>query len=182
MKCLLAALLALAFASPALATDYNGTCTVTFKGSSTLHDFHGKGKCEPFTVSGSDGVIDMSRIVVPVAGMDTGNKRRDKKMYEMFEEKKFPLIATNAGPLHLKDFRKKPGEPARVTFRLQVRDVTRQVNATVTNYVESGSKITADVSFPLSLAEYQLKPPSVMGLVNVDDKVSVSASFVLEAK
>lgn len=179
MRYLLTALAVLAFASPAFATDYHGACTVAFKGSSTLHDFHGKGKCEPFTVSITDGMVDMSKPAVAVAGMDTDNAKRDKQMREMFEQKKFPLITASAGTVALKDFRHKAGESSKVLFKLKIRDIVKPVTGTVSNFVETDSRITADVAFTVSLADYQLKPPSVLGLIKVGDKVSVTTSFTI---
>lgn len=179
MRYLIPVIVALVFASSVFADDYRGDCTVAFKGSSTLHDFHGKGTCEPFTVSSTDGIVDMSKPAVTVAGMDTGNGKRDKKMYEMFEQKKYPVITASAGAVALKDFRKKAGESAKVNFKLKIRDIVKPVTGTVTNFVETDSRITADVAFTVSLADYQLKPPSVLGLINVDDKISVTTSFTL---
>lgn len=179
MRYLVTVLVVLCFASSALATDYHGNCTVAFTGSSTLHDFHGKGKCEPFIVSTTDGVFDMSKPAVAVAGMDTANPKRDKKMHEMFDQKNFPLITANAGAVNLKDFRKKAGESPKVNFKLKIRDIVKPVTGTVSNFVETDSRITADVAFTVSLADYQLKPPSVLGVIKVDDKISVTTSFVI---
>ncbi len=120
-----------------------------------------------------DGVVDMSKLTVAVAGMDTDNSKRDKKMREMFEEKKYPVITGSAGPVALKDVHSK------VSFNLKIRDIVKPVTATVTNYLETDSRISADVAFTLSLADYQLKPPSVLGMIKVGDKVSVKATIVL---
>ena len=176
MRYLLSLILIFALSSTVFATDYHGECAIAFKGSSTLHDFHGKAACQPFTVSRTDGVVDMSNLTVAVAGMDTDNSKRDKKMREMFEENKYPVITGTAGPVALKDVRDK------VSFKLKIRDIVKPVTATVTNFVETDSRITADVAFTLSLAEYQLKPPSVLGMIKVGDKISVKATIVLSRK
>ena len=176
MRYLLSLILIFALSSTVFATDYHGECAIAFKGSSTLHDFHGKAACQPFTVSKTDGVVDMSNLTVAVAGMDTDNSKRDKKMREMFEENKYPVITGTAGPVALKDVRDK------VSFKLKIRDIVKPVTATVTNFVETDSSITADVAFTLSLAEYRLKPPSVLGMIKVGDKISVKATIVLSRK
>jgi len=167
------------------AADYRGDCNIAFHGSSTLHDFHGKARCQPFTVNNIDGVMDISKLSVAVADMDTDNSKRDKNMREMFEEKKHPLITSSAAVVPLKDIRatQKSGSSSssKVTFTLMIRDVAKPVTATITNFAETDSRITADVTFILSLADFLLKPPSVLGMIKVDDKVSVTASFVLNA-
>ncbi|HBG05487.1 MAG: hypothetical protein A2075_21035 [Geobacteraceae bacterium GWC2_58_44] len=169
------------------ATDYRGDCTIVFHGSSTLHDFQGKAGCQPFTVSKIDGVIDMSKVSVAIADMDTHNAKRDKKMREMFEEDRFPVITGSAGVVALKDIRasitrEKGADSGKVGFTLKIREIAKPVTATVTNVVETDSRITADLAFTLSLAEYRLKPPSVLGVISVDDKVSVTATVVLDSK
>lgn len=185
MKYLLSLLLILSLASTVFATDYRGECTIVFNGDSTLHGFQGKAKCEPFSVSKSDGILDVSKISVAVAGMDTDNKKRDKQMREMFEEKKYPMITGSAGSFSLNEIRaaqKGSDGAAKVSFKLKIRDIEKPVTATLTKLVESDSRISADLSFALSLAGYQLKPPSVLGVIRVDDKISVTATVVLSAK
>lgn len=181
MRCLLSIAILLTLSSAAYASEYRGGCDITFKGSSTLHDIHGTGKCEPFTASSKDGTLEISRVAVAVSSLDTDNSRRDKKMREMFEEQRFPLITGSTGVVALRDLRgAKDG--SRISFPLKIRDIVRPVTGTVTKFTESGSRIKADVTFTLSLAEYDLKPPSVIGLIRVDDKVSVTATMFLDAK
>ena len=185
MRFLLAFVLIVALPLSVYATDYRGDCIIAFQGSSTLHDFHGKVRCQPFTISSIDGVIEMSTLSVAIADMDTDNAKRDKNMREMFEENKYPLITGSAGIVALKDIhtmQKKGTDSAnKIVFKLKIRDIVKPVTATIKNFVETDSRITADIAFTLSLAEYQLQPPSVFGMIKVDDKVSLTATFVLNA-
>jgi polyisoprenoid-binding protein YceI len=127
----------------------------------------------------------MSTLSVAIADMDTDNSKRDKNMREMFDAKKYPLITGSAGPVALKDIRtmqKKGSDSAhKIMFKLKIRDTVKPVTATIKNFVETDSRITADIAFTLSLAEYQLQPPSVLGMIKVDDKVTVTATFVLNS-
>lgn len=185
MRLLLIIFLLCVFPATLFASEYQGNCAITFKGSSTLHDFDGKAKCQPFTVSVTDGVIDASKLSVAIADMDTDNSRRDNNMREMFEDKKFPLITGNAGAIALKELRgaqKKGADSShKISFKLKIRDVVHPVTATVKNLVETDGHITADIHFTLSLAEFHLTPPSVLGMIKVDDKIEVKSSFVLNA-
>ena len=183
MTYLLALVLIFTLPLTVLATDYRGDCAIAFKGSSTLHDFHGKARCQPFSVGKTDGVLDMSKLSVAVADMDTDNGKRDKKMREMFEEK-YPVITGSAGSVALKEIStalKNGTGSAKVTFKLKIREIVKPVTATLTNFVETDSRITADLAFTLSLADYHLKPPSVLGMIRVGDEVSVTANVVLDA-
>lgn len=174
-------LLLLTLSSTAFCGEYRGDCTITFKGNSTLHEIHGQGKCQPFTASSKDGMFDTSQVAVAVSTLDTGNARRDNKMREMFNEKGYPFLTGTFPPVALEEIRR-AREGAKVNFQLKIRDVVRPVTGTVTHLTESASRITADVTFTVSLAEFALQPPSVIGLIRVDDKVAVTAGVTLEAR
>jgi hypothetical protein len=166
------------------ATDYQGNCTVAFEGSSTLHDFSGNGSCEPFIASENSGVIIVPELTVTVAAMDTDNSSRDKKMRKMFEVEKYPLIKGMSGAVSLIDIRKAIEDDIDSTptllFQLKIRDTEKPVTAVLQNIVEAEGQITADLTFTLSLADYQLKAPSVFGIIKVGDSIKVTTSFLLE--
>jgi hypothetical protein len=186
MKWFVLFFLVFALPCPSFAIDYRGSCTVVFQASSTLHDIEGNGRCQPFTVEETEGLLHVPALNVAVSGMETGNDRRDRQMREMFEAEQFPLITGTAGSVSLKDFRRAQaagsGGTEQLAIRLQIRDVTNPVTARVRNLVTTAAKITADLDFSLSLADYQLKPPSVLGIIRVGDQVNVTVSFVLEAQ
>ena len=68
---------------------------------------------------------------------------------------------------------------ASIDLLLRIRDVERKVRATAGNLKESGERVTFDLEFPVSLGEFDLKAPSVLGIIRVGDKVSVKANFTL---
>ena len=181
MRYILTIIILLIISSTAFGGEYRGACTITFKADSTLHEVHGKGKCQPFTASSQDGILEVSPVAVAVSTLDTDNAKRDRKMREMFNEKGYPFITGTSMPVALEEIRRaKEGGTAK--FQLKIRDIVRPVTATVTNFSESTSRITADLTFTLSLAEYALQPPSVIGLIRVDDKVAVTVGVMLEAR
>ena len=184
MRLLIVFALLLTFPVSALAIDYQGNCSVVFQGSSTLHDFYGKGSCQPFSVSENAGGMVIPELNVAVAGMDTDNSKRDKQMRKMFNTETYPLIKGSIGPVSLTDIRKALNEnddnAAEVVFQLKIRDIEKPVTASLQNIVETEAKITADLAFTLSLADYQLKPPSVFFIIRVGDSVNVTTSFSLE--
>ena len=186
MKLLLVIALVAVFPFVVLATDYQGNCSVAFQGTSTLHDFEGTGSCQPFTVSEHDGIMTVPALSVAVAGMDTDNSKRDKKMRGMFDSEKYPLITGSTGPVILGDIRNAmtggSDSAAEVQIQLKIRDIEKTVTASLQNVVETDAKITADLVFSLSLTEYQLEPPSVLGIIKVGDTVNVRTSFSLDAQ
>jgi polyisoprenoid-binding protein YceI len=193
---LLATLIAVFFSSsaggakadaPASAT-IRGACDVAFLVTSTLHDFPGSARCLPFEAvlagdTAGDPVIPVVEVDVAVAGMDTRNKSRDGQMREMFRSDRFPRIHAAAHDVNVERLREEMGKghegKAPLDLFLRIRDVERKVRATASNLKESGDRVTFDLEFPVSLKEFDLKAPSVLGIIRVGDKVSVKATFTL---
>jgi YceI-like protein len=165
-----------------------GACDVAFLVTSTLHDFPGFARCLPFeAVLARDAagrqVIPSLEVEVPVAGMDTRNKSRDGQMREMFRSERFPRIHAAAHDVDVERLRVGIGKGREgitsIDLLLRIRDVERVVRATASNLKESGERVTFDLEFPVSLGEFDLKAPSVLGIVRVGDKVSVKTTFAL---
>jgi polyisoprenoid-binding protein YceI len=181
-------LLLLLSAPPAFAGEVGGTCDVRFQGTSTLHDFSGKGVCMPFNASmvrdaAGRSFLPSVEVEVPVAGMDTGNKSRDGQMREMFQADRFPRIRASVRDVDVGRLREEMGKDpegkAPLDLLLRIRDVERKVRATAGNLEETGERVSFALEFPVSLKEFGLKPPSVLGIIRVGDKVSVKATFDL---
>jgi len=173
--------------APASAT-IRGACEVAFLATSTLHDVSGSARCLPFeTVLARDAagrqILPTVEVEVPVASMDTSNKSRDGKMREMFLSERFPRIHAAAHAVDVERLRVEIGKGrdgnASIDLLLRIRDVERKVRATASNLKESGERVSFDLEFPVSLREFDLKAPSVLGIIRVGDKVSVKATFAL---
>jgi polyisoprenoid-binding protein YceI len=165
-----------------------GTCDVAFLVTATLHDVNGSARCQRFSALLSRGaaggeIIPIVEVEVPVAGMDTRNATRDGKMREMFLAERFPRIHAAAHDVDVERLREETGNgrggTASIDLLLRIRDVERKVRATASNLKESGERVTFDLEFPVSLGEFDLRPPSVLGIIRVGDKVSVKATFTL---
>jgi hypothetical protein len=190
MKIRIAAFFLLTLVSSAGAGDLKGNCELRILGTSTLHDFAGTVRCQPFPVrlvGGADGrmVIPGVEISVRVEEMDTQNKNRDKQMREMFQSEKFPRIQavlSDIDPDKIRqEMRKDPNGKGTLEFTLKIRDVERRIRAVIGNLRENSGRVSFDAEFPVSLKEYDLTPPTVFfGIVRVGDKVAVNAAFLLE--
>ena len=176
-----------ASAEPVEAT-VRGACDVAFLVTATLHDVHGSARCLPFAAilardAAGRRVIPTVEVEVPVAGMDTRNATRDGKMREMFLSERFPRIHAAAHDVDVERLRVEIGKgregDASIDLLLRIRDVERKVRATASNLKDSGEQVTFDLEFPVSLGEFDLNPPSVLGILRVGDKVSVKSTFTL---
>jgi len=165
-----------------------GACDVAFLVTSTLHDVPGSARCLPFAAvlardTAGRQLIPSVEVEVAVAGMDTRNKSRDGQMREMFRADRFPTIHAAARDVDVDRLRVESGKgregKAPLDLLLRIRDVERKVRATASNLKESGERVTFDLDFPVSLGEFDLKAPSVLGIIRVGDKVSVKATFTL---
>jgi len=165
-----------------------GACEVAFLVTSTLHDVPGSARCLPFAAvlerdAAGRQVIPAVEVEVPVAGMNTRNGSRDGKMREMFDSERFPRIHAAARDVDVERLRVEAGKvregDATIDLLLRIRDTERRVRATASDLNESGEQVTFHLEFPVSLREFGLEAPSVLGIIRVGDKVSVKASFTL---
>lgn len=179
-----AAVLFLATAPTARAGELTGGCDIRFLATSTLHDISGTVRCRPFAapvVKGSDGRARVPLVAVeaPVAGMDTGNRSRDAQMRDMFQSSKYPTIRVSLREIDLPGLRSRmradPNGRGPLELTLRIRDTERRVQAVARNLKESLGTAAFEVEFPVSLREFNLPAPSVLGIVRVGDKVTVIA-------
>ena len=179
----------LVLASSARAGEIKGTCILRFVGISTLHDFTGTVRCQPFSadlVRTTDGETSIPGVEVHVLveGMDTGNNTRDGQMREMFQSDRFPRIHGTVRAIDVDGIRreigKEGGGKAFFDLTLGIRDVERTIHAAATNFREEGSRVDFDVEFPVSLKDFGLKAPSFLGIFRVRDKVAVTGNVRLE--
>jgi polyisoprenoid-binding protein YceI len=177
-----------ATSDPPVSGTIGGACDVAFLVTSTLHDISGSARCLPFAAviardTAGRQVIPVVEVEVPVAGMDTRNRSRDRQMREMFRSERFPMIRAAAHDVNVERLREEMGKgregKSPLDLLLRIRDVERKVRATASRLEESGGRVTFDLEFPVSLGEFDLKAPSVLGIVRVGDKVTVKATFSL---
>jgi polyisoprenoid-binding protein YceI len=176
-------------ASPAWAGEIKGTCLLRFVGISTLHDFSGTVRCQPFSaglVNSAEGgtTVPAVEVDILVDEMDTEDESRDGQMREMFQSDKFPRIHGSVREIDVDGIRREIGNEgggkAFFDLTLRVRDTERTIQATVTNLREEGDRVGFDVEFPVSLKDFGLKAPSFLVIFRVRDKVTVTGNVLLE--
>jgi hypothetical protein len=170
----LAAQLLNAAAQPALPQHWPAEAIIRFSGTSTLHDFGGTLASQPFVLTLSSNTWSAEADVL-AAQMNTANDGRDRNMYKMFETNSYPNLhgsVTNA-PM--------PGHGStNITLGFQIRDKKFDLPVRVDNWNETTGRIQFHTEWDVSLEQYGLKPPSVMGIIRVGEKVHVEADVTVD--
>lgn len=158
--------------------DHASDASITFSGTSTLHDFKGNVRAKSFVIHAAPsprGIQYSADIDVPVREMKTGDEDRDDNMYEMFEEEKFPTIRGS-----IKNALISPGGgPAEM--RIQIRNKEQSIPVTISKWKMTAGSLSFQIQFRLSLKKSGLEAPSVLGFIKVDDRVDVVADVTAGA-
>ena len=165
------------------AETFKGKAEILFDVHTTLgklHSFTGKVASEPFEVTVDSDKINLEVSVVST-NMQTGNKKRDQEMFHMLHTDQHAKITGSAKDLSLEGLKKAAGEQkTAITPTLTIAGVSKPVEGELSGWKDDGKKITFSTKFTVSLKEFELKPPSVIGLIKVHDPVAVTAAFTLE--
>ena len=162
-------------AASARAQDARGTLNVSFAATSTLHDFEGTAGSLSVSLSQDATGPWSADVMIPVAQMKTGDDRRDESMRSMFDAAQHPLIygrVRGVDPERVRSSGKLP-------LVLQIKDVERPVEASVTHWQQSESTASFDAAFDVSLAAFQLVAPQIL-FIGVGDTVHVNVHLKLE--
>lgn len=182
---LLASLLTLVVASPALAASGGLTYSidgsssrVTFGVRSTGHGFEGVAEEVRGSLSlGEDGYADGAggTIEVPVEKMKTGIRMRDRIMRgETLEAEAYPVIRLETTGLEPPAGALSEGETylVQVSGNLSIHGVTRPVAVPV-RVTRTGEGLALDGDFVVQLPDYEITPPSFL-FFRVKDEVKVA--------
>ncbi len=159
------------------AETWTGRAGISFRGTSTLHDFHGHGEAEQFAAeiaeSGPEGAAKLTcRAELKVGQLSTDNKSRDKSMYAMFRMADFPVVA---GALNGIDV----GAEV-VPLVITVLGQEQTVRAGAANWKTDANLQSFTLEFDVSLAASGLKAPrAAAGLIRVGDVVHVTVQVEL---
>jgi polyisoprenoid-binding protein YceI len=122
-------------------------------------------------VTAADGVGLDADVVVDARSLRTGLAARDERLRAMLAADRWPDIVA----------RFRGVDPAvveathRLPFALTIRDVTRRVEAVVMRWARGERDLALDAEMVVSLRDFGLEAPSVLGLVRVGDVVRVRA-------
>lgn len=160
---------------PAFSKTLYGTATSDFKVKATVDSFVGTAVSEPFNVNSDEERVT---VVVEIAKMETGKKKRDKEMLHMFHADEFPQLSGSASTAAILAL--EPVEDAvDLPIEFVMHGVTNEVIGKVTNVKKDEGELSFDLAFPLSLKEFGLKAPSVMLMIRVNNIVNVTSRVTL---
>jgi polyisoprenoid-binding protein YceI len=174
----LTVLWASACGSSSIAEVWRGEADIEFQGTSTLHDFSGTARTEPFfLLVETDGAAATlgGTASVAVARMDTRQAKRDANLRAMFEVDRHPFVAGV-----LESARIDTDRDSSVPLKLTIRGRTTRVPATIRNWRKENGAVRFDLDMTLSLREIGLSPPVLLGFIKVGDAVPVHARVALE--
>ncbi|HQW28290.1 MAG TPA: YceI family protein [Verrucomicrobiales bacterium] len=167
---------------------WKGSCNVTFTGESTLHNFSGKVAAEPFTVAvtGFDDPASATaacEVVVKAKGMNTDDEKRDDAMHKSLDITTYPEIAVDIAGMKAAETQpaadKPVPRPTVIPFTMRLKGKTHQLTGRFSDWSFDGKVVKCTVSFPVSLKDSGISPPSVLGFIKVKDEIKVSAHLVL---
>jgi polyisoprenoid-binding protein YceI len=158
------------------AGEVAASAAIRFAGTSTLHGFSGTVATQPFSaIFREDGKTSQVHIsataTINVLDMNTQHKKRDKNMFKMLDAENFTLIT---GVLTDAPLPKEGG--SEVPLRLTIRNVEQTVTATLSDLQRDGNSASCLMTFSVSLKAFDLKPPSVLGVIRVGDTVTVECT------
>lgn len=147
---------------------------IRFNGTSTLHDFGGALAAQPFVFTMISNTWSAEADVLS-AQMNTASDGRDRNMHKMFDTNSYPRLhgsVTNA-PVPV-------AGSTNFTLGLQIRNKKLDLPVHVENWTETAERIEFHAEWEVSLKQYGLKPPSVLGVIRVGDKVRIEADVSVD--
>lgn len=153
-----------------------GYCRVGFDGSSTLHNFTAKTE----EVEGSfslrwSAIAERAEgsVAVALAGLDSGEPARDEEIRTHLGAPQFPAV--RAEVLGFETGVKREGETLRAVARLRfsIRGRTVEVKAPVVLEMTRQRLLHVTGEAKLRISDFDIHPKAKMGLIKVDDGVTV---------
>ncbi|MCL4179210.1 MAG: YceI family protein [Verrucomicrobia bacterium] len=142
---------------------------IRFQGTSTLHDFEGTVMSQPFVLVLSSNSWSAEAHVLG-SEMTTAHDGRDKNMKKMLETNQHPRL-TGA----VRDAAIPTATTTKVNCTLRVRDRSFELPITISDWSETAEALRFQATWKLSLQQFKLKPPSVLGVIRVGDEVRLVA-------
>jgi len=161
-----------------VATVDSTASMIDYTGSAPLHDWTGTSRSVTgrFVLDPKNADSSRASIRVPVSTFDSGNDRRDRKMREVTEAEKYPLVRFHATDIRpLRWGRTSDGRAGRweATGTLTFHGQTYSIDAPVT--VRAGQdSVYARAQFKISLTRFGVERPSLLW-ASIDDTIRIDA-------
>lgn len=149
---------------------------IHFSGTSTLHDFGGDVPAQPFALTVSSNSWSAEADVMSGL-MATGSDGRDKNMHRMLNTNDHPRIhgRITTAP-------KPAAGSTNATLSLKISGQQHDLPVQISSWSETDDRLSFHAEWDLSLKQFKLKPPSVIGIIRVGDMVHLSADVTASRK
>lgn len=147
---------------------------IRFSGTSTLHDFGGEVPAQPFALTVSSNAWSAEADVLSGL-MATGSEGRDKNMHKMLNTNDNPLIhgKVTQAPIPAT-------ATTNATLHFKICNQQHDLPVEISRWSETGTNLSFHAEWQLSLKQFKLKPPSVLGVIRVGDTVYLSADVIAQ--
>jgi len=127
-----------------------------------------------------DGIqLKSGRVVVAASSLDSNNKKRDEKTDEMLDVAAYPQLIFTVESFSQLEQNSELERAGKLKGKLAIKDITREIELKVKIF-KSGDQIHLTGSGEISLKAFDLKPPSVLGVIRVFDPVTVNFDVLLK--
>jgi len=154
--------------------------SVSFFSRSTFHDFKGQAH-ELFGNFEKKNDQIRGAVDVGIIGMTTDNDARDKEMYKMFDATSYSQIHFSFNNVSISEVSQRKDGRISFTGNMTIHQISRPVTIISRGWM-LGDALICEGEFPVSLKDYNLKPPTILGLIRVNDKVLVKFRILFSQK
>jgi len=149
---------------------------VDFICKSTLHDFNGTARK---LIGNFEQDLNIAKgfIDVDVASLTTDEPQRDKNMYQMFDATQYPQIHFTFKDTDLTDVVDHHDGQIKFTGVLTIHNISHPVTLISKGHMLEDT-LMCEGQVSIHLKDFDLKPPSILGLIRVSDEVAVRYNIV----
>lgn len=173
-----------AFAQPSEYKLAHPPCCLEFHIRSTLHNIDGKAalfSAEAVRFDFESAMLQSPiTLTVKIGAFSTKNAKRDEAMFAMFGDAKYPYLNWEGRDLTC-EREDKDHQKCNAAGVLTIRDRSQSVDLELHLLrMDGGIQVTGNGI--VRLKDFGLKPPSVLGIIRVDDEIKITFDTLWEQK
>jgi len=147
-------------------------CVAGFDGKSTLHDFSGWTRSVTGSIEYEKGRLAetaKASCTIDARTLDTGDADRDKEMHELhLESAKFPDMKFEVAAVKMTG-----AESMAMKGSIEIHGVKKDIEIPCTLKVRRDGYVYAKGELRAKMTDFGIKPPSKMGMINVEDEIRI---------
>jgi polyisoprenoid-binding protein YceI len=143
--------------------------SVEFLVHTTLHEVNGRARQLYGSFEQRKNLIKGS-INVGVVGLTTNNEARDRNMYKMFDASRYTQVHFSFNNVNIDDVLKRKEGHIIFTGEMTIHHISCPLTV-LTRCRMFGKSLACEGKLLVSLKDYDLKPPSILGIIRVNDEV-----------